>query len=114
MIPESEDNTSVFVRRTTRAMLAWLTTGAVVLIFMLMGYVLQSLVNLQTRIAVIEQSRFTNTDADKMKDQIAEVREGYKDSIAILGGKIDLLNLKFSTIEKQLTELNEEIKRKER
>ena len=111
MIEEPEDNTSVFVRRTTRAMLAWLTTGAVVLIFMLLGYILKNQVDFQTRIAVIEKSGFTNGDAEKMRNQIAEVREGYKDAMAILGGKIDLVDLKISTVEKQLSVLNEEMKR---
>lgn len=112
MIEEPEDNSSVFVRRTTRAMLAWLTTGAVAMIFMLLGYILKNQVDFQTRIAVIEKSGFTNGDADKMRNQISEVREGYKDAMAILGGKIDLVDLKISTVEKQLSNLNEEMKRK--
>lgn len=108
---DKDDSENFFDKRATRATLAWFTTGMITLNVVLLGWILQNLVGLQTRVAVIEGSRFTNDNAEKMRQDIDDVRSGYKESFYIIGGKMDLLNQKLSILERQLTELNKEMKR---
>lgn len=112
MTQETEtDSTSVFVKRSTRAALGWMTTGMITINVILMWYMIQELGDLKTRVSVIEQSRFTSKDAEKMRFDIEAVRSGYREAVTVIGGKIDVVNVKMSVVENKLEDIRSELKR---
>lgn len=111
MTQETEtDNTSVFVKRSTRAALGWMTSGMISVAVILLWYMLQEVGDLKTRVSIIEQSRVTNKDADKLRSDIDDVRSGYREAVTVIGGKIDVVNIKVSMMESKLEEIKDDIK----
>lgn len=112
MTQETEtDNTSVFVKRSTRAALGWMTTGMITINVILMWYMLQKIINLETRVSVIEDSRLTNKEAEQIRSDIESVRHGYREAVAIIGGKIDGVNIKMAVLESKLEDIKDEIRK---
>lgn len=107
---EDTESTSIFVRRTTRATLAWVICGGVTTLLSIVGWMALELVQMKTEIAVLKESRFTASDADNMRKEIETIKDSYKDSTAVLTTRIELWDLKFQYIESSLNEIKLQLK----
>lgn len=111
---EDSENTSMFVKRGTRATLAWLTGIIVSVVLALEGWQTLEIINVTTDIEVIKGSRFTLDNGQDLQKEITRLKDDYKDSLALLNTKMEVWDLQFKYIEKTLKEIQDELKEMKR
>lgn len=97
-----------WIVETTSSSLAWFLAATLGLFgFLHWHHIEQAAENiaahseLKSRMSVIESSRFTNKDAEKLRDELREVKGANKESVAITNGKLDIINLNIKLLREQ-------------